>query len=68
MPRVGKKGWRKLPKSSLGMHFSTNDTTKEYPNMPDGAMVITNNEKYPISNVPEVKLTIRYNKYKVESI
>ena len=47
--------------------YPTNDRTTQDLNMPDSAMDTTNNEKYPMSNVPEVKLTMRYNKYKVES-
>ena len=46
--------------------YPTDETTTQDLNMPDSAMDITNNDKYPMSAVPEVKLTIRYNKYKVE--
>ena len=51
----------------LNRTYPTNDTTTQDLNMPDRAIDITNDEKYPMSDVPEVKLTIRYNKYKVES-
>ena len=47
--------------------YPTDDTTTQDLNMPDSAMDITNNKKYSMSDVPEVKLTIRYNKYKVGS-
>ena len=51
----------------LNRTYPTNDTTTQDLNLPDGAMDITSNDKYQMSDVPEVRLTIRYNKYKVES-